>query len=304
MEQTTETIKQAIDDAQDVDWYEKFEAVPGSGVYTPGWNDRTDGYVGRLKFLGMKPSDFEGLHVLEIGSYSGSWTFLMEEWGASVTAIDPYDPDKTGFSLIHKLRGSKIRHFQCSVYDVSPNFLGHFDLVSFYGVFYHLKHPLLAFERLASCLKANGMIIGAGTSAHSWFHNADPSCGGGVDLRYVTKDNYTGDPKKFTIATLHGLPIAAYADRQFLKDHTNWFMPNQALLQRWLEDTGFEVQKIRTFTTPLLRDWNDSDIERSSTSFVAKKTGEPRPEYVNPHMVPYNVGSTTPFSELEKRRRL
>ena len=31
MEQTTETIKQAIDDAQDVDWYEKFEAVPGSG---------------------------------------------------------------------------------------------------------------------------------------------------------------------------------------------------------------------------------------------------------------------------------
>jgi tRNA (mo5U34)-methyltransferase len=37
-----------------------------------------------------------------------------------------------------------------NVYDLEPRRLGTFDLVLFYGVFYHLKHPQLALERIRS----------------------------------------------------------------------------------------------------------------------------------------------------------
>lgn len=299
-----EEIKRIIEDTPDIDWYEKFEAVPGSGVFTPGWNDRTDGYTGRFTFLEMDESDFRNKRILEIGCYSGSWTFLMEEMGAEVTAIDPYDPTKTGFALVHSLRKSKIEHFQISVYEISPELLGTFDIISFYGVFYHLKHPLFAFEALASCLKEDGLMIGAGTTCQNWFHNADPSCAIGVNLDAVNKDNFKGDENDFTIAKLHGLPIAAYAEKQFLRDHTNWFMPNQILLKRWLEDTGMHVEKIRTFTSELKRDWNKIGIKRSSTAFKAFKKDKPRPEYTNPNMIPYQIKAALTTEELKKRKRL
>jgi tRNA (mo5U34)-methyltransferase len=37
-----------------------------------------------------------------------------------------------------------------NVYDLDPKRLGTFDLVLFYGVFYHLKHPQHALERIRS----------------------------------------------------------------------------------------------------------------------------------------------------------
>jgi tRNA (mo5U34)-methyltransferase len=37
-----------------------------------------------------------------------------------------------------------------NVYDLEPKRLGTFDLVLFYGVFYHLKHPQYALERIRS----------------------------------------------------------------------------------------------------------------------------------------------------------
>jgi tRNA (mo5U34)-methyltransferase len=37
-----------------------------------------------------------------------------------------------------------------NVYDLEPKRLGTFDLVLFFGIFYHLKHPQLALERIRS----------------------------------------------------------------------------------------------------------------------------------------------------------
>ncbi len=40
-----------------------------------------------------------------------------------------------------------------SVYDVSPETVGMFDVVFFFGTLYHLRHPLLALDKLPSVCK-------------------------------------------------------------------------------------------------------------------------------------------------------
>lgn len=288
----TDLLKQKMDEFKDLDWYHKFEVVPGSGVYTPGKTDATD-YSSRFKFFEIDQSFFEGKRVLDIGAYSGSWAFLLEEIGAEVIAMDVYDPDKNGFNLVKELRGSTIEHHHMTVYDISPETLGYFDIVCFFGVFYHLRHPLLAFEKINSVMREGSVLLGGGTTSQQWFHNRDRSCQLGVNFNAITQENFIGKDEDFTIATLNGLPITAYTDKQFINDTTNWFIPNQLCLQLWIEDSGFTVDKIRTFTSEIGKQWLTDDkprsIKRSSTVFKGRKTHQIRPEYSNENMLPYTT---------------
>jgi tRNA (mo5U34)-methyltransferase len=54
------------------------------------------------------------------------------------------------FNLCRAALGSKTNAYLCTVYDLSPRTFGTFDLVLFYGVFYHLRHPHLALEKVLS----------------------------------------------------------------------------------------------------------------------------------------------------------
>ena len=54
------------------------------------------------------------------------------------------------FFLAHEVLNSKAKFHHMSVYDIHPDTLGMFDLVFFLGVYYHLKNPILALERIAS----------------------------------------------------------------------------------------------------------------------------------------------------------
>jgi tRNA (mo5U34)-methyltransferase len=59
------------------------------------------------------------------------------------------------FNIIKAARQSNASAFLMNVYDLEPKRLGTFDLVLFYGVFYHLKHPQLALERIRSVCTGN-----------------------------------------------------------------------------------------------------------------------------------------------------
>jgi hypothetical protein len=76
----------------------------------------------------------------------------MERRGAEVVAIDRWDNPR--FREMHAALGSRAEYRQMNVYDLSPSRLGRFDVVLFLGVFYHLKHPLLALERVCSVTKS------------------------------------------------------------------------------------------------------------------------------------------------------
>jgi tRNA (mo5U34)-methyltransferase len=94
------------------------------------------------------PERLAGKRVLDIGTWDGWFAFEMERRGAEVMAIDRLDNPR--FREIHAMLGSRVDYRQMDVYELTPERIGAFDIVLFMGVLYHLKHPLLALERVCA----------------------------------------------------------------------------------------------------------------------------------------------------------
>src|SRR5471032_3308631 len=134
-------------------WYQTIDL--GHGVITPGVDD-TPYRLGRLDF----PASFAGQSVLDIGAWDGFFSFEAERRGATrVLATDWYachgvgwgtNEGKAGFELAREARGSRVEDLDIDAMDISPERVGTFDVVLFLGVLYHLRHPLLALERVAA----------------------------------------------------------------------------------------------------------------------------------------------------------
>jgi tRNA (mo5U34)-methyltransferase len=97
------------------------------------------------------PEDLRGKRVLDVGTWDGWFAMEMERRGADVVAIDRWENPR--FFEIRDLLGSRVDYRQLSVYDLDPDEIGRFDIVLFMGVLYHLKHPLLALEKVCSVAK-------------------------------------------------------------------------------------------------------------------------------------------------------
>src|SRR6202046_5001162 len=106
------------------------------------------------------PGDLRGKRVLDIGAWDGWFSFEMERRGAEVLAIDNWDNPR--FHQARAMLNSRVEYRQMDMYELTPERVGRFDIVLFLGVLYHLKHPLLALERvcaLATGLAAVGSLL-------------------------------------------------------------------------------------------------------------------------------------------------
>src|SRR5579863_2066229 len=92
------------------------------------------------------PQDLRGKRVLDIGAWDGWFSFEMERRGATVVAVDSARQET--FFEAKKMLNSKVEYVVEDVCYLTPREIGYFDIVLFFGVLYHLKHPLLALERL------------------------------------------------------------------------------------------------------------------------------------------------------------
>lgn len=101
------------------------------------------------------PQDLTGKRVLDIGAWDGWFSFEMERRGAQVVAVDCVEIDN--FRYAHRLLGSRVDYREMDVYELTPDRIGRFDIVLCLGVLYHLKHPLLALERI--CDLTTGLAI-------------------------------------------------------------------------------------------------------------------------------------------------
>ena len=125
-------------------WWHSFELPDGS---------RIEGVCG-LESLRNRiaqypiPADLRGKRVLDIGTWDGFFAFEMEKRGADVMAVDNWDNPR--FREMHARLGSRVDYRQFDIYDLTPARIGRFDIVLFMGVLYHLKHPLLALERVCA----------------------------------------------------------------------------------------------------------------------------------------------------------
>ena len=98
----------------------------------------------RLDLFGL-PQDLRGKRVLDVGAWDGWFSFECERRGAQVVAVDCIALDT--FLEAKQLLGSKVEYLTLDVNELSARRLGTFDIVLFFGVLYHLRHPLLGLEK-------------------------------------------------------------------------------------------------------------------------------------------------------------
>ncbi len=124
-------------------WFHRIELAPG--LVTPGWSNPE---AEKLPYFGL-PKDMRGMRVLDVGTAEGFFAFEAERRGAEeVVAVDSFPDSVRRFNICRDALGSKANAYLCNVYDLTPKLFGTFDMVFFFGVLYHLRHPLLALEKL------------------------------------------------------------------------------------------------------------------------------------------------------------
>ena len=191
-------------EVEKINWWHRIDL--GSGIITPG----IDATPEKLENLGI-PDNLQGMTVLDIGAWDGFFSFEAERRGASrVIATDSFCwggegwGTKAGFDLARRVLNSKVEDLEIDVLDLSPEKVGVFDLVLFLGVFYHMRHPLLALERIFS-VTGNQLILETQ-----------------VDMLWCER------------------PVMAfYPENELNNDQTNWFGPNPPAVEAMLKAVGF-----------------------------------------------------------------
>jgi tRNA (mo5U34)-methyltransferase len=195
-----------------IQWWHTIDL--GNGIVTRGRVDN----LATLKRIGL-PERLDGKTVLDIGAWDGFYSFEAERRGAArVLATDSFSwggggwGTKAGFELARKALGSKVEDLHLDVMDLSPDRIGTFDLVLCLGILYHMRHPLLALERVFS-VTGDHLIL----ETH-------------VDLQWIRRP-----------------AIAFYPNDELQRDATNWCGPNPAAVEAMLRTVGFRrVQRIST----------------------------------------------------------
>ena len=102
------------------------------------------------------PQDLRGKRVLDIGAASGWNSFECERRGAEVVAVDYVEYDE--LIAVKKLRGSKLEYAIAEMEEITPERFGLFDYVLFFGVLYHLRHPLLGLENVCAVTRGVAFV--------------------------------------------------------------------------------------------------------------------------------------------------
>ncbi|MDP6472100.1 MAG: methyltransferase domain-containing protein [Pseudomonadales bacterium] len=319
-------IEAKLEAARSLAWFHRFEVIKGSGIYTPGSAARDYDHV--FKYLDVDTSSFENMRVLDVGAATGGLSFFLEDCGANVVALDPDDPNQNGFNVVHEIRNSSVTHTRTSVYDICPDQLGTFDIVFFFGVFYHLQHPLLALQRINSVCKPGALLIGGGTSSDRWFFNDDDDWTQGADFESINSKRIL-NRAVLNVKNLNELALAGFSAKPYLHDKTIWYLPNRSCLKEWLEASGFAVDGIATGSVPLyefyddrgdarrkrrLLDWIPSRLRnnkiwpleryRGNLNFKARYESEPTPEWPGPRMQQYQVPTRYELEQLRRENEL
>jgi tRNA (mo5U34)-methyltransferase len=205
-------------------WYHVLELAPG--IVTPGWFDL------RASVHRMPWPDVDGKRCLDVGTYDGFLAFELERRGAAeVVATDISDPsgwdlplasrrhaeeviasmagEKTGggFEIARDALGSSVERVEISIYDLTPETLGTFDVVTCGSLLLHLRDPVRALEAVRRVCR-------------DWFLSAE-TIRPGLSLIYRHRP----------VAELRG------------GEDGQWWIPNRAGHRRMLAAAGFEVER-------------------------------------------------------------
>ena len=215
-------------------WYHTMELAPG--VVTPGWFDLRP-------VIDLLPwPDVRGKRCLDVGPWDGFLAFELERRGAAaVVAADighhrDWDwPVRTrergpeamaaiagggelgrGFEIAREALGSRVERLEVSVYDLSPETVGRFDVVVCGSLLLHLRDPVRALEAIRSV----------------------------CDERFLSTETI-----RLSLTLRH--PRRAVADFS-AGENCQWWLPNVAAYREMVGSAGFELERVtRPFSIPL-----------------------------------------------------
>lgn len=177
------------------------------------------------RFAGALPADLRGRTVLDIGCNAGFYAIEMKKRGADrVVAIDSDSFYLKQARFAAEVNEVEIEFRELSAYNVGA--LGErFDLVLFMGVFYHLRHPLLALDLIhehaaRDLLLFQSMLRGSA--------EVEPVA---VDYDFFEKGAFERP----------GYPRLHFVEQRYAGDPTNWWVPNRACAEAMLRSAGFVI---------------------------------------------------------------
>lgn len=246
-------------------WYHHIELPDGN--VTPGWAP-----IDASKY-GI-PDDLTGKRILDIGAWDGYWTWEALKRGAKeVVAIDDFSdnlgsltkeqrPHWETFDLCREAfgftepvgfndswkneKGQFCSRIETSIYDIQK--FGRFDIVFFFGTVYHLKYPLLAFEKISAICDGEIYIESAICDDYSPYR-------GGIDKGYPN----------------HDVICEFYPQNQYGGNVNNWWVPTLQCLGMMAQSVGFK--NIQTW--PLTE--NAKELPQCRGFMYGSKTGKESP---------------------------
>jgi len=176
-------------------------------------------------FANALPADLRGRTVLDIGCNGGFYALEMKRRGADrVLAVD-FDPrylQQARFAA--EVEDLDIAFDMMSVYDVAR--IGErFDIVFFMGVFYHLRHPLLALDLIHEHVARDLMVFQSMQRGSKRILPLAP------DYDFLDRKIFD-DP---------GYPKMHFVEQSYSNDPTNWWVPNRACTEALLRASGFAI---------------------------------------------------------------
>ena len=170
------------------------------------------------------PQDLSGATVLDIGCNGGFYSIQMKQRGAErVLGIDVDDRYLSQARFAAETLELEIEFEKRSVYDVEE-IPGQFDYVLFMGVFYHLRYPLFALDKIikkvAGKLVFQTMVRGSGR-IRRW------------DADYpFWNEGIFRDPD---------FPAMYFIEQSYSNDPTNWWIPNAGAVEAMLRSSGLKI---------------------------------------------------------------
>ncbi|HET9623316.1 MAG TPA: TIGR04290 family methyltransferase [Kofleriaceae bacterium] len=179
------------------------------------------------RFAELVPADLTGKTVLDIGCNAGFYAFEMKRRGAArVVGIDSDPRYLAQARLASEVLGLEVELRELDTYRVAE--LGErFDLVLFMGVLYHLRHPLLALDRLYDHVVGDRLLF------QTMLRGAD-------QVAEVAPDYPFTDLAPFTQP---GFPAMYFVEHRYAADWTNWWIPNRAAAEAMLRSAGFAIER-------------------------------------------------------------
>jgi tRNA (mo5U34)-methyltransferase len=174
MSAASPSLPSSPDDPLLDDWYHTIDL--GDGMVSHGYFDHRT-VVDRYGI----PDSLAGMTVLDVGAGDGFFSLEFERRGAArVLATDvgsfgdcdhlptvrsrltaselASQPWRKRFEIAHKMLGSRVEHEILSVYDLSPEVVGTFDVVFCADVLLHLRNPLQALLNIRSVCKGLAIV--------------------------------------------------------------------------------------------------------------------------------------------------